>query len=173
MSRKIVRISDYCAATVAGTVGEAFNLVEILRAETEIYRVKHDSRLKVKGIANLASSVIHSRKFYMLPVQLIIGGYDDEPNLFMIDFFGSLSREDYVATGSGSQAALGAAQDMMIQNLTLDKAAEVAARSISSAISWDTATGEGIDLVVADRNGVKFFSNEEIAELLSKREVNA
>jgi proteasome beta subunit len=170
---KIVRISDYCAATIAGTVGEAFNLVETLRAETEIYRVRHDSKLKVSGIANLASSLLQSRKFYALPVQLIIGGFDEQPNLFMIDFFGSLSKEDYVATGSGSQAALGTAQDKMNQNLTLDQAAEVAARSISSAISWDSATGEGIDLVIVDSNGVKFLSNDEITRLLDRREVNA
>jgi proteasome beta subunit len=170
---KIVRISVYCAATIAGTVGEAFNLVETLRAETEIYRVRHDSKLKVSGIANLASSLLQSRKFYALPVQLIIGGFDEQPNLFMIDFFGSLSKEDYVATGSGSQAALGTAQDKMNQNLTLDQAAEVAARSISSAISWDSATGEGIDLVIVDSNGVKFLSNDEITRLLDRREVNA
>jgi len=164
--KKIVEITDYCAMTIAGTVGEAFNLVDKLRSETSLFEIRNNAKMSVKAIANYASLFINSRKFNVLPIQVIIGGYDSSPQLFMVDFFGSLSSEEYVATGSGMHAALGSALHRLKSNLTLSEAIPIAIKSVLAAIEWDAATGEGVDLVYIDREGVKRLSEVETAKYL-------
>ncbi|MEM3710568.1 MAG: proteasome subunit beta [Thermoprotei archaeon] len=162
--KKILIVTNYCAITIAGTVGEAFNLVDRLKSEAYIYELRNNSKMSVKSIANYASLFINSKKFSVLPIQVIIGGYDSSPELFMIDFFGSLSSEDYIATGSGTHAALGFVLNHLKPNLTLAEAIPIAIKGIMAAIEWDTATGEGVDVVYADKEGVKRLDDHEVAK---------
>lgn len=165
-ANKIIKLTDYCAITVAGTVGEAFNIADKIRGEARIYELRNNSKMSVKAIANYAALLINSRKFNVLPVQIIIGGYDYAPQLFMIDFFGSLSSEEYIATGSGMHVALGSALDRIKPGLSLTEAISIALKSILAAMSWDAATGEGVDLVYIDREGVKSLEGKELAAYL-------
>ncbi len=165
--KKILTVTSYCAITIAGTVGEAFNLADRVRSEAYMYELRNNVRMGVKSIANYASLLINSKKFSVFPVQIIIGGYDSSPELFMIDFFGSLSAEDYVATGSGMHTALGSALNRLKPSLSLAEAIPIAIRSISAAMEWDTATGEGVDVVYADREGVKRMEEDEVAEYIT------
>jgi proteasome beta subunit len=160
--KKILEVTDYCAVTIAGTVGEAFNLVDKIRSEASMYEIRNNTRLSVKGIANYASLLINTKKFSTYPIQIVIGGYDSSPQLFMIDFFGSLSNEDYIATGSGTHVALGSALERLKPNLLLSQAIPIAIKSVLAAIEWDIATGEGVDVAYADKNGINRLSKDEI-----------
>lgn len=163
---KIIKLTDYCAMTVAGTVSEAFNLADKIRSEAFLYQLKNNTKMSVRAIANYAALLINSRKFSVLPVQVIIGGYDLAPELFMIDFFGSLSSEEYIATGSGMHVALGSALNRLKPNLSVAEAISIAARSVLAAMDWDVATGEGVDLVYIDKGGVNFLEGEKLAAYL-------
>ncbi|MCL5788260.1 MAG: proteasome subunit beta [Candidatus Marsarchaeota archaeon] len=161
---KIAGITDYCAATIAGTVAEAFELVETLKAEAALYAVRTERHLSVKGIANLASELINSRKFYSLPVELLIGGFEGGASLFMVDFFGGLSEESYVASGSGSSNAIGVLRSYLNgkADFGLDYAVEAAVKAVDSAINWDPATGEGVSVAVVNGGGLRFLTPEQV-----------
>jgi len=165
---KIAKISDYCAVTIAGTVAQAFYLVETLRVRTQLYFVEHNSKLSVRGIANLASNILQSQKFALLPVALLIGGYDSEARLYMLDFFGSISEEKFIATGSGYSVAMGVIHSNYKEGMDIISAASIAAKAIRAAIEWDAPTGEGIDLALIDKSGVRLLTKNEIEKLVSK-----
>ncbi len=154
--QKIAKINERCALTVAGSVAEAFQLVDRLKAEASLYELSHGRIPKIHTLANFTALTINTKKFISMPVQLLLAGYDDSPRLYMIDFFGSLSEEEYISTGSGSRMALGSLIGKRVTELSLAETEEAAVAAIGSAIEWDTATGEGIDLATISKSGMAF-----------------
>ncbi len=150
--KKIVKITDYAAMTVSGLVADAQALADIVREETRYYQLVNGVRLSVKGIATLLSNILFSSKWFPYLVQLIVGGYDVKPRLYTLDFYGSITEEKFTATGSGSPVAYGVLEENYRDNLTLDEAISIAERAIRSAIMRDSATGDGIDIVIIGKD---------------------
>ncbi len=146
--KKIVKLTDYSAMTISGLVADAQALADIIREESRFYLLTHGRKLSVKGIATLLANILFSSKYFPYIVQLIVGGYDTKPRLYTLDLYGSITEETYTATGSGSPVAYGVLESHYHENLTLDEAVSIAAKAIRSAILRDSATGDGIDVVI-------------------------
>jgi len=148
--RKIQRVDDYMALTISGLVADAQYIVEQARYIARSYRLEMGRPIKVSGLANSLSLILNSYlRIYPFLVQLLLGGYDDSgPSLYYIDLYGSLSREKYMATGSGSPIAFGVLEQGYSESLGLDEAIELAYRAVSTAIARDGYSGEGVDIVV-------------------------
>lgn len=164
--KKIVPITQYCALTIAGTVAQAFFLADALRAQSQLYSLRNGGELSINSIANMASSLLNSQKFLALPVQLIIGGYDSSPRLFMVDFFGSVSEEEYIVTGSGSPVAMGVIVSNYRADMSIKEAQKLCAEAIAAAIQWDTATGEGIDVLTVTNGGIEQTDGDKVWNML-------
>jgi proteasome beta subunit len=150
--KKIVKLSDYAAMTISGLVADAQALAEFVREEIKLYEMSTGSRLSVKGIATLLANVLFSSKWFPFLVQLMVGGYDDKPRLYVLDPFGSLTEETYAATGSGSPIALGVLEERYRPDMEVEEAVKVAAMAIRSAVLRDAASGDGADIVVIGKN---------------------
>ena len=150
--KKIVKINDYSAMTISGLVADAQNLADIVREESRYYVLTTGIRLSVKGIATLLANILFSSKFFPYIVQLIVGGYDTKPRLYVLDLYGSITEEKYAATGSGSPVAYGVLEENYRDDLTVDEAIDIAKRAIRTAIMRDSATGDGIDVTIIGRN---------------------
>ncbi len=146
--KKIVKLADYAALTISGLVADAQALADIVREEIKLYEMSTGSKLSVKGIATLLANILFSSKWYPFLVQLMVGGYDTRPRLYVLDPFGSLTEETYAATGSGSPIALGVLEERYKPGMSLEEAIEVAALAIRSAVLRDAASGDGADIVV-------------------------
>ncbi|MCE4625291.1 MAG: archaeal proteasome endopeptidase complex subunit beta [Desulfurococcales archaeon] len=150
--KKIVKITDYSAMTISGLVADAQNLADIVREESRYYALMTGVRLSVKGIATLLANILFSSKFFPYIVQLIVGGYDVKPRIYVLDLYGSITEEKYAATGSGSPVAYGVLEEMYRDDLTLDEAIDIARKAIRTAILRDSATGDGIDVVIIGKD---------------------
>ncbi len=146
--KKIVKLTDYAAMTVSGVVADAQALADIIREEARLYEMTHGRKLSVKGIATLLSNILFSSKFFPFIVQLIVGGYDNAPRLYTLDFFGSITEDKYTATGSGSPVAYGVLEERYREDMSLDEAVEVAVQAVRSAMLRDAASGDGVDVVI-------------------------
>ncbi len=146
--KKIVKLADYAALTISGLVADAQALADIVREEIKLYEMSTGSKLSVKGIATLLANILFSSKWYPFLVQLMVGGYDTRPRLYVLDPFGSLTEETYAATGSGSPIALGVLEERYKPGMSLEEAIEIAALAIRSAVLRDAASGDGADIVV-------------------------
>jgi proteasome beta subunit len=160
---KIRQLDDHIGMTIAGVVGDALALDRYIKAELKLYKFSEGKRMPVSAAANLIANILYSRRFYPYIVQLVVGGYDEEPRLFSFDPGGGIQEEkEYFSTGSGSPTAFGVLEDKYRKNMPVDEAKKVVARAIYSATKRDIASGgSGIDIVVIDSRGFHKVPDEE------------
>ncbi|MCE4607474.1 MAG: archaeal proteasome endopeptidase complex subunit beta [Caldisphaeraceae archaeon] len=152
--KKIVRITDYAAVTIAGLVADAQMLADSIREEARYYEISNNKRMTVKSMATLLANVLFSTKYYPYLVQLIVGGYDSRPRLYSLDYFGSITEEKMTSTGSGSPVALGVLEREYVQDMEIEKAIDLAAKAVKVAILRDSATGDGVDVIAITQNNI-------------------
>ncbi|MEM2931814.1 MAG: archaeal proteasome endopeptidase complex subunit beta [Nitrososphaerota archaeon] len=146
-TRKLHRIADHIALTIAGRVADAQSMIDILRANVRHYEVTWGRRMEVRALAALASTFMFTYRYFPFQTQLLLGGVDSSgPHLFSIDFFGGVTEERVVATGSGSPVALGVLESEYRSDLSLDDAVRLAFKSVAAAIRRDIGSGDSIDV---------------------------
>jgi len=165
--KKIAKIDDRAALTIAGLVADAQMLADMVRAEVEYYKLSANKDLMIRSMASILSNIIFSRS-RILPyiVQLIVAGYDTEPRIYTLDWFGTITEEKYVATGSGSPIAISIIESSYREDLSLKEAISIVTKAINAAMKRDVASGEGIDVVAVTKDGYKEFSKEELEKIL-------
>ena len=146
--KKIVKIRDYAAMTISGLVADAQALADAVSEEARYYELSVGRRMSIYAMATLLANILSSSKYFPYLVQLLIGGYDVAPRLYAIDPYGGVTEEKMAATGSGSPVALGVLERGYSEDLGVEDAVKLAAAAVSSAILRDSATGDGIDVVV-------------------------
>ena len=121
-ARKIYKIDEHAAVTIAGAVGDAQWLVNQLKIEAASYRVSTGDPINIKSLATLASIILFQFR-PMLIVQMLIGGYDNEGSqLYGIDWLGTVTKERYTATGSGTQYAISILENEYREDLSVENA---------------------------------------------------
>lgn len=165
--KKIAKIDDRAALTIAGLVADAQMLADMVKAEVEYYKLSANKDLMIRSMASILSNIIFSRS-RILPyiVQLIVAGYDTEPRIYTLDWFGTITEEKYVATGSGSPMAISIIESSYREDLSLKEAVSIVVKAINAAMKRDVASGEGIDVVAVTKDGYKEFSKEELNKIL-------
>jgi len=72
-AEKLHKIQDHLWMTIAGSVADCLYLVDILRAETAIYQLKHDNRpIKVQSAGKLLSNTNKSTISWKIVIKYII-----------------------------------------------------------------------------------------------------
>jgi proteasome beta subunit len=167
-TRKIFQIDDHMAVTVAGSLGDAQNLVSLLKAEINLANLERD-HLTVKAVASLISQILNGQRFYPYITWLALGGHDERgPSAFSIDPLGGTTEDSFIATGSGMQAVYGLLEDQFNEKLPLDQGINLALRAIRSSQERDLATGGGIALSIITPEGYKEFSEQEVQNRLEE-----
>jgi proteasome beta subunit len=93
------------------------------------------------------------RRFFPLLTQVIVGGINDKPRIYTLDPVGSVLPDDYAAVGTGAEMALGVLDSEFKQKMSQDKARELAVKAIKSSIQRDSASGDGIDVLITTHDG--------------------
>ncbi|MDK2383319.1 MAG: proteasome subunit beta, partial [Candidatus Korarchaeota archaeon] len=65
----------------------------------------------------------------------------------------------------GSPVAISVIEEGYSPDMDEESALRLVISGMMAALSRDSATGDGIDVVVIDRGGVRFLSREEVTEL--------
>jgi len=166
--KKIAKIDRKAALTISGLVADAQMLADIVKSEIEYYKLTANRDLTIKSMASILSNIIFSRA-RILPyiVQLIVAGYDTEPRIYTLDWFGTVTEEKYVATGSGSPIAISIIESSYHDNLSLNEAVAIAVKAVNAAMKRDVASGEGVDVVAVTKGGYREFSKEEVEKIIS------
>jgi proteasome beta subunit len=161
--KKILQIDEHIIATIAGSVADAQFLIDQLRVNAKIYRLHNNRPISVKSLANLASIILFNSRLLPYFTEINIGGYDSYgPSLYTVDLLGSLTKERYIARGSGSPYALGLIEAKYKPNLELDEGIKIVIEGLKSSISWDLFTGEGIDIAIVNKEGTRFLTENEV-----------
>jgi len=167
--KKIYKIDDHLAMTIAGTVADAQRTVDILTANAQLYKINTGRPIPVSSAARLVANLLFSARNMPLITQVLIGGIDDTgPHVFSLDPLGSLTEEKCVATGSGSPVAYGVLEDQFREGMTVEEALPVVAKAVDSAMKRDAASGDDFNIAVIDAKGFKELTVEEKKRLLAK-----
>ncbi len=165
---KIFAIEPHIGLATAGQLGDALSLVSLLRAEAKLYRMRMKTPIKVGGLATLTANIIHGQRYFPYIVQLIIGGYDTEPGIHMLDPWGGLSQEMVASGGSGSPIAYGVLESGYGRNMSVEQGIELGVGSVWAAIQRDAATGNAIQASLIDKDGYREVERDLIDKILSR-----
>ncbi|MFX0000135.1 MAG: proteasome subunit beta [Candidatus Hodarchaeota archaeon] len=155
ISEKVYKIQEHLWMTTAGGVADTQYLIDILRAETTIYQLGHDSRpILVKSAGKMLSNILYQNKMFPFEVGLMLGGVTEEegPTLLDISAYGSILPEKYCAVGSGQNFSYGVLEARYKENLTIEEGKEIVKKAVTSSIIRDMASGNGIDIAVIYKN---------------------
>ncbi len=167
--RKLFQLDESKAATIAGLVADAQMIMDYLKSQINLLKMNNKGPVSTKTIATYASNVLFSARNYPYIVQFIIAGYDETgPSLYVLDWFGTLTQEKFITTGSGSPYAIGVLETSLKKNPTMTEALPVIARAVRSSIERDPGSGEGIDVITISKEGFRELTDAEIAKLLAQ-----
>ncbi|MDK2892274.1 archaeal proteasome endopeptidase complex subunit beta [Methanohalophilus sp.] len=163
-AKKIYQIDDLIGMTTAGSVGDAQQLVRLISVEAQLYKMRRQEPMTIKGITTLLSNILSGQRYYPFMVQLLIGGIDKNgPAIYSLDALGgNIEETQAVATGSGSPIAYGVLEDRYHDNMTVDEGVDLAIRALHNAMKRDSASGNDIDVVKITRQGYEKISSEDV-----------
>jgi len=168
--KKVYKIDDHLAMTIAGTVADAQRTVDILTANAQLYKLNIGRPLPVSSAARLIANLLFSARYAPLLTQVLIGGVDDNgPHVFSLDPFGSLTEEKYVATGSGSPIAYGVLEDKYKEDTSVEELLPIIVKAVNSAMKRDAASGDNFNVAVIDTKGYRELTVKEKKHLLIDR----
>jgi len=171
--KKIAKINDRCALTIAGLVADAQTLADYIKIQSHYYELLNKKPMSIRSMASLLGLILNEYKYFPFIVQLLLGGYDvyEGPRLFAIELYGDVTEEKYAATGSGSPLAISVLESSYSEDLDGDSAVKLAVKAVSAAISRDVFSGGvGVDVVIIGRDFYReyTFKGEQIKEFIGR-----
>lgn len=165
--KKVYKIDDHLAMTIAGTVADAQRAVDILTVNAQLYKINLGRPLPVSSAARLIANLLFSARYVPLMTQVLVGGVDDTgPHVFNLDPFGSLTEEKSVSTGSGSPIVYGILEDKYKEDMSVKELLPVVVKAVNAAMKRDSASGDSYNVVVIDNKGYRELAEKEKKQLL-------
>ena len=154
-TKKTFVITPHVGAACAGLVADMQILSLQVTALAKIRKMEIKRDVPPNTIAKMMSNMMYERRFFPLLTQVIVGGLVDKPTIYTLDPLGSVLPDEYAAVGTGAEMALGILDQQYKKELTETEAIDLAVKSIRAAIMRDSASGDNIDVLVINKEGVK------------------
>lgn len=155
-TKKTFTVTDHVGAACAGMVADMQVLVRQVSALSKIRKLETRRDIEPNSVAKLMSVIMFERRYFPLLTQVVVGGITTgKPEIYTLDPLGSVLPDKYAAVGTGAEMALGVMDAEYSETLSEEKATNLALKSIRSSIARDSASGDGIDLLVINKEGRK------------------
>jgi proteasome beta subunit len=159
-TKKTFTVTDHVGAACAGMVADMEVLVRQVSALSKIRKLETRRDIQPNSVAKLMSVIMFERRYFPLLTQVIVGGINNRPEIYTLDPLGSVLPDKYAAVGTGAEMALGIMDADYSESLDEEKATALALRAIRSSIQRDSASGDGIDMLIINKNGKKELSHK-------------
>ncbi|OLS31334.1 MAG: Proteasome subunit beta precursor, partial [Candidatus Heimdallarchaeota archaeon AB_125] len=140
-------------------------LVHLTKANLSLYSLGRGYSPTTKMAGNLLASIMYEqyRAYFPYYVAMIVAGLDkDGPHIYTLDMAGGITEEDFASTGSGSLVAYGVLESTWKDDMTEEQGLKVTITALATATSRDTATGDGMDVLIVNKKGVKRMAADEV-----------
>ncbi len=154
-TKKTFEITSQVGATCAGLVADMQILSLQIAALAKIRKMEIKREVPPNSVAKMMSNMMYERRYFPLLTQVIVGGIVDKPVLYTLDPLGSVLPDEYAAVGTGAEMALGVLDPQFKSNMTKDEAVDLAKKAVRSATLRDSASGDGLDIMVITKDGIK------------------
>ncbi len=169
---KVHVLTDNFACTIAGSVSEAQLLIKLIRAELKLKEIRTLKAPSAKEAANLLGGMLYAslRRMSMFPAvtHFLLSG-KDSTGVHLYDLFpdGSVTHvPDYISSGSGSVFALGVLESHYKEGMSVAEGVKLAVKAVNTALNRDSASGNGIDVVVVTDKEIKRVLQKEVEVVL-------
>jgi proteasome beta subunit len=159
-TKKTFEITPKVGATCAGLVADMQILSLQIAALAKIRKMELKRDVPPNSVAKMMSNMMYERRYFPLLTQVIVGGVVDKPVLYTLDPMGSVLPDEYAAVGTGAEMALGVLDPQFKQNMTKDEAVDLAKKAVRSASLRDSASGDGLDIMVITQDGINESSEK-------------
>ena len=157
-TKKTFSITPKVGATCAGLVADMQILSLQISALAKIRKMEIKRDVPPNTVAKMMSNMMYERRYFPLLTQVIVGGVVDKPIMYTLDPLGSVLPDEYAAVGTGAEMALGVLDPQFKANMTKDSAIDLAKRAVRSAALRDSASGDGLDVLVITNDGTEEFT---------------
>jgi len=157
-TKKTFPITPKVGATCAGLVADMQILSLQIAALAKIRKMEIKRDVPPNTVAKMMSNMMYERRYFPLLTQVIVGGVVDKPIMYTLDPLGSVLPDEYAAVGTGAEMALGVLDPQFKANMTKDEAIDLAKRAVRSAALRDSASGDGLDVLVITNEGTEEFT---------------
>ena len=155
-AKKVFKITDHVGVACAGIVGDMQVLSREANAYMNIYRYERGRQATVKNTAKLMVNLLAGRRMFPYLAQTIIGGVDDgKPDLYVMDPIGSVLSDKFAAVGTGAEVAMGVLEAEYKEGMSAEEAKPIIMRALKSAMARDISSGDGVDLMIINHDGIK------------------
>ena len=157
-TKKTFPITDKVGATCAGLVADMQILSLQISALAKIRKMDIKRDVPPNTVAKMMSNMMYERRYFPLLTQVIVGGVVDKPIMYTLDPLGSVLPDEYAAVGTGAEMALGVLDPQFKSNMSKDEAIDLAKHAVRSAALRDSASGDGLDVLVITKDGTEEFT---------------
>ena len=154
-TKKTFQITPKVGAACAGLVADMQILSLQISALAKIRKMELKRDVPPNSIAKMMSNMMYERRFFPLLTQVIVGGVVDKPIIYTLDPLGSVLPDEYAAVGTGAEMALGVLDPQFKENMSEQEAVDLAVKAVRSATMRDSFSGDGIDVLVINKDGAK------------------
>jgi len=158
-TKKTFSITPKVGATCAGLVAD-MQILSLQIALAKIRKMELKREVPPNTVAKMMSNMMYERRYFPLLTQVIVGGVVDKPIMYTLDPLGSVLPDDFAAVGTGAEMALGVLDPQFKPNMTKDEAIDLAKRAVRSAALRDSASGDGLDVLVITKDGTEEFTED-------------
>jgi len=159
-TKKTFDITPKVGATCAGLVADMQLLSLQIKALAKIRKMEIKRDVPQNTIAKMMSNLMYERRFFPLMTQVIVGGVVNKPTIYTLDPLGSVLPDEYAAVGTGAEMALGVLDPQFKEKMTEKEAVDLAIKSVRAATLRDSFSGDGIDVLVINDQGMKESSEK-------------
>ena len=165
--KKVEKLNNRFALTMAGTVSEAQLLIKVIKAQLALKENQTNRNTTVKEAANMLAGMLYNSIRTPSMIQgvahFLLAGIDKNIELYDLYPDGSISKiTDFVSSGSGSVYTLGVLESAYKKDMTQKEGVELAKKAINASLKRDAMSGNGFDIAVIDKNGVEFVETGSI-----------
>jgi proteasome beta subunit len=153
-TQKLFKITDHVGLAAYGLIGDFQFVSRVLKAQAALYELDAYDRISTKSVAKMVSNMLYARKMAPLYTNMIIAGVDkDGSHLYSLDAVGSLSPEEFAATGTGMLLSMGILEAEYKPDITVKEGEKLVEKTIRNSIKRDVMSGNGIDLLIITQDG--------------------
>jgi proteasome beta subunit len=155
-AQKINPLNDRMALGLAGTLGDAQQVIRILKAQVNLYEFERSKKISIKATTSFLSNLLNAHRYYPYFAGFILVGFDDAPKIRNADVIGGISEvSDFTTIGSGSTLAMGVLEANYNKNMSRKEAVELAYKAVGAAKKRDIYSGSDTDILIISKDGIE------------------
>lgn len=165
---KVVAVNKNMAVTFAGSVSTIQVLMQYLKSELSFMKIRNGRDVTTHEAVNLLRNWVYSviRQPTMIAgiAHFLFAGVDAY-GVHLYDIFpdGSLSKETkFKSSGSGSTFVYGILEHKYKENMSEEDGIKLAIDCVDASIQRDNASGNGVNVFVVNKDGVKKVATKRV-----------